>query len=191
MKRFGKGLALILALLICSGGLCAGAEEAFDFLTADQGWMYLGYTPGGVTFAVPSDYESFGVSMFDRMSGVLIVGGSADFTLQLRQFSPETMTYADFAAMIQAEPTARWGTRMDGEGEIIWYRNTAPTARSELFGITLTGLDGNLYKISIFTGDSEDFSPDAPVWALAETIAGTVRHQDFADWGITGDPASD
>lgn len=189
MKHTRKWLTLLLALLVGCGAMGAGAEEGF--LTVDQGWKYTGYTPGGVTFAIPLDFESYDTSLFDRMAGILILGGNADFTLQLRQFSPDTMTYAEFAARIQAEPTARWGTRMDGGSEILWYRNTAATANSELFGIALTGLDGMLYKISIFTGDGEDYSPDARVWALAETIAQTVRHQDFAEWSITDEAAAD
>ena len=90
--------------------------------------------------------------------------------------------------MIEQERTAEISTRMDGDSEILLYRNTKPSASSELYGIALTGLDGLFYKISIFTGADEAFGDDAPVWSIAEAIGQTVMHQDFSEWGVEGAP---
>ncbi len=111
-----------------------------------------------------------------------------DFTIQMRVFQPEELSYDDFKAIIEQESTAEVSTRTDNDSEILLYRNTRPNAYSELYGIAITGLDGLLYKISIFTGVDEVFGADAPVWAISETVAQTVRHQDFSEWGIGDEP---
>ncbi len=88
-------------------------------------------------------------------------------------------------AGIGSEPSAdiRIDER-DGK-EILIYRNTKPNVHGELFGITMTGMDGNTYKISLFTGESEACDADAPVWKIAEIIAETTNYRDFAEWGIS------
>ena len=163
---------------------CALAENATGLMTADDGWGYVGYVYGGITFAVPGDYTSFGVSEADAARGCVIIGGNERFTLQVRGFDPDMMKYGDFKAVIQQEASADWSVRMDGDLEILTYRNTRPSAVSELYGIVMTGLDGRLYKISIFTGADEAFGEDAPVWEIAEKIGKTARHQDFSEWGL-------
>ena len=80
---------------------------------------------------------------------------------------------------------------VDGDSEILTYRNTQPSASNELYGIAMTGLDGLFYKISIFTGTDEAYGEDAPVWQIAETVGQTARRQDFSDWDIEGAPQSD
>lgn len=134
--------ALILCLMLLAS--LTGFSEEWSPLLADDGWSYIGYTYGGVTFAVPDDYASYNLTAAQKANGVLIVGGSRDFTLQMRVYEPEVMNYEDFMQLIAAEKTAEVQTRLDGETEILTYRNTAPGAYSELYGIVLTGLDGRL-----------------------------------------------
>ena len=180
-----KQLIIILcAALLMMCAACAHTEEQPPLL-ADDGWSYIGYTYGGVTFAVPRDYMSAGISAADAARGYIIMGGNRDFSIQLRVFQPYQLTYDEFKAMIGQVGTAETHTRMDGSMEILTYRNTAPNAYSELYGIAMTGLDGLFYKISIFTGDDGAYSPDAPVWEIAEVIAQSACHRDFSEWGIT------
>ena len=174
-----KLLALALSALFLSGA-CA---EDWTALTP-EGWQYIGYTYGGVTFAVPPDYENFGVNEDYKAAGYVLIGGSRDFTLALRQFRPDQRDYASFKEIITGEKTADCRVRDDNGSEILTYRNTAPGKDSELYGIALTGLDGLFYKISIFSGADEDVSDTAPVWEIAENIGKTIRRQDFSEWGI-------
>ncbi len=185
-------IAALCAALILTCALCASAED-WTPLTSEDGWSYIGYTFGGITFAVPNDYRNYNVSASYASQGYVIMGGTADFTIQMRVFQPDQLVYDEFKAMIGQESTAEISTRMDGDYEILVYRNTRPSANSELCGIVMTGLDGLLYKISIFTGDDGAFDENAPVWAIAETIARSARHQDFSEWGVedTPDTASD
>lgn len=174
-------IALAAAALLFTYAL---AENNTEPMKADDSWGYIGYLYGGITFAVPGDYTSFGVSEADAARGCVIIGGNERFTLQVRGFDPDMMKYGDFKAVIQQEASADWSVRMDGDLEILTYRNTRPSAASELYGIVMTGLDGRLYKISIFTGADEAFGEDAPVWEIAEKIGKTARHQDFSEWGL-------
>ena len=157
-----------------------------DVLLDAEGWSYVGSVDGGVTYPVPSDCNWYELFDTEREAGILSLLGNADCKIQLRAFQPEQLTFEDFRATIAAEPTAEITLREEEEGVILCYRNTAPTADGELYSVALTGLDGLLYKISVFTGDSEDFSPEAPVWQIAETIARYVRWQDFSQWPIPG-----
>ena len=181
-----------IAPVICLIALFVfGAQgEEQPLLSARDGWSYVGYLYGGVTFAVPADFVSFDLTPYEEASGIVLVGGNYDFTLQLRVFAPEAMTYDVFKQAILSEKTAETATRMYGETEILSYRNTRPSAYSELFGIVLTGLDGKMYKISIFTGDNERFGPDEPVWEIARTVEATTRLQDFSEWGIEPEPSA-
>ena len=163
---------------------CALAENSSEPKEENDGWQYAGYVYGGITFAIPGDYMDFGVSDADAARGCIMIGGNELFTLQLRCFDPAAIDYAYFKAIIQQEPSSDWSVRMDGDLEILTYRNTAPGPSSELYGIAMTGLDGKLYKISIFTGADEAFGEDAPVWEIAERIAESARHQDFSEWGL-------
>ena len=163
---------------------CALAENSSEPKEENDGWQYAGYVYGGITFAIPGDYMDFGVSDADAARGCIMIGGNEKFTLQLRCFDPAAIDYAYFKAIIQQEPSSDWSVRTDGDLEILTYRNTAPGPSSELYGIAMTGLDGKLYKISIFTGADEAFGEDAPVWEIAERIAESARHQDFSEWGL-------
>ena len=179
---------LIVLTLIALCLSCALAESPDPYVPED-GWIYAGYIYGGVAFAVPGDYAAFDIPEDDAANGVVILGGNEDFTLQMRVFPPEVLDYGTFRAMIEAERTAEVSTRMDDGSEITVYRNTRPSAWSELYGIALTGLDGLLYKISIFTGVDEEYGEDAPVWEIARTIGQTARHQDFSEWGVENAPS--
>lgn len=184
MKRFT--LVLIAALLMLWLP-CALAEDQAPLLD-EEGWAYIGYIDGGITFAVPRDYMSMDLSTSDIAQGYVLMGGNADFTMQLRVFPADEMRYDDFKALILQESTAEASTRMDEDSEILVYRNTRPSANSELYGIALTGLDGLLYKISIFTGADDAFGSEAPVWEIAETLGQSVCHQDFSEWGVPDAP---
>ena len=184
MKRT---LALVMAAaLLALVPLCALAES--DPPLSTDGWGYIGYIYGGVALAVPPDYESYEIDETFAAYGCVLLGGNADFMLQMRVFQEDDLTYDDFKEMIEQERAAEISTRMDGDSEILLYRNTKPSASSELYGIALTGLDGLFYKISIFTGADEAFGDDAPVWSIAEAIGQTVMHQDFSEWGVEGAP---
>lgn len=185
MKKRCLAFVLCLMMLISF----TAVSEDWTPLLSDDGWRYIGYTYGGVTFAVPADYTSYGLTALQKANGYLIVGGNRDFTLQLRVFEPEVMTYDAFKAIISEEKTAEVSTRMYGETEILTFRNTIPSEVSELYGIVLTGLDGRFYKISIFTGDDELFGEDAPVWEIARVVGETTRIQDFTEWGIENEPS--
>ena len=185
MKKRCLAFVLCLMMLISF----TAVSEDWTPLLSDDGWSYIGYTYGGVTFAVPANYTSYGLTALQKANGYLIVGGNRDFTLQLRVFEPEVMTYDAFKAIISEEKTAEVSTRMYGETEILTFRNTIPSEVSELYGIVLTGLDGRFYKISIFTGDDELFGEDAPVWEIARVVGETTRIQDFTEWGIENEPS--
>ncbi|MBE5787402.1 MAG: hypothetical protein E7324_07680 [Clostridiales bacterium] len=173
-----KGILLLLAL--CMLALPCVAEEAK--LLPDE-WMYVGYTNGGVTFPIPENLEIAQLTAQEQAAGIILVGYHWDITLQLRVFSPEVMTWEDFKTTIEAEATADVQF-LGADGSILYYRNTAPSASSELAGIALTGLDGRLYKISVFTGMMEDFSPEAKVWEMAELIAAHTSQMDFSQWPL-------
>ena len=184
MKKYMKKILICLLALML---LCASAY-AEEPLYAEDGWSYFGYSFGGITYAIPNDYEEWPPSAEEKAAGIITIGGNRDFTIQLRCFPPEAITYDGFVELVKNEPTAELSTRTVGDAEIIYYRNTSPSEYSELYGIALTGLDGMLYKISIFTGMDGTFGDDASVWEIAETIASTVRQQDFSDWPTQGAP---
>lgn len=162
------------------------AEIVEDGLITDESWEYVGYTYGGITFAIPRDSTPADLSAADRSRGIIFVIWNDDFTVQLRSFEPDVLTYDAFKTMISREETAEITARTVEGTEILRYRNTKPTGPdAELYGIITTGLDGKLYKISIFTGDSETFDTEAPVWKIAEIIYQTTRIQDFSEWGIS------
>ncbi|MBR6028767.1 MAG: hypothetical protein IKP40_06705 [Clostridia bacterium] len=182
-----KALAIILYAVLLAGALHAAADE-WTPLLAEDGWSYIGYTYGGITFAVPDDYADWELDAEEKAQGYVLLGGNADFTVQLRVFSPDQLSYDDFKARVAQVSSADAHVRMDGDREILVYRNTTPDAYSELYGIAMTGLDGLFYKISIFTGENGAFDEDAPVWKIAEIIGQTARHQDFSEWGISDTP---
>ena len=132
---------------------------------------------------IPEDLEIAQLTAQEQVAGIILVGYHWDITLQLRVFSPEVMTWEDFKTTIEAEATADVQF-LGADGSILYYRNTAPSASSELAGIALTGLDGRLYKISVFTGMMEDFSPEAKVWEMAELIADHTSQMDFSQWPL-------
>ena len=187
MTKWRSITATVLILLL--GFTALGAtnlepEIMGDGLLVDETWSYVGYTYGGITFAIPKESAQKRVGIFNKASGIILIFGNDDYTVQLRSFNPDSMTYSEFKELILSEPTAQVNQRLSGEAEILSYRNTAPSETAELFGIAMTGVDGKLYKISIFTGDSGAYQEDAPVWKIAEIIEKTTRIQDFSDWGI-------
>ncbi len=175
-----KLLMLLLALLLC----IPAAAELPPSVTA-EGWRHVGYTPSGVTFLVPDDTQFIEPTAAEREAGILLVGWNADYTVQLRRFEPEDMTVKAFRAMLNFTPGAQVETREVNGVEVVCYRNGSPTGVSELYGIALTGTDGCMYKISIFTGVAEDCSDDALVWEIASAMADSVSIVDYSGWPLS------
>ncbi|MBR5960071.1 MAG: hypothetical protein IKZ98_03685 [Clostridia bacterium] len=167
---------------VCETNLDVTVGE--DGFLTDDTWQYAGYTFGGITFAIPANSYQLEISQEYREAGIVLLIGNEDYMLQLRKFAPEVITYEQFKTAIQAEPSADVRTEERDGKEILIYRNTNPNAYGELFGIVMTGTDGNTYKISLFTGESEAYEEDAPVWKIAEIIAETTNYRDFSQWGI-------
>ena len=176
MRRFFT--SILILLMLCAP--CYAQEPQ----PAPDGWVYMAYTYGGINFIVPVDTQLWDLSPSDRSMGIIMIGGNADFTIQLRQFSPEDISVDAFKDKLLKEPTAQVDVNEKDGSTIVCYQNTAASANSELFGIMLEGLDGNTYKISIFTGESEAFDSDAKVWEIAQIIADSVGLQDFSQWPI-------
>ena len=178
-----KMLYLLLILCLLSSPCLAESIEE-----TPEGWLYLGYTHGGITFLVPDNMETLELTPQEEAAGIILVGYNEDFTLQLRCFTPEALTWDAFQEIILDEPSANveW---LGEEKNILCYTNTVPNANSELVGIALNGLDGSMYKISIFTGFSEDYSADAPVWEIARTIATSTSQMDFSQWPLQEEAA--
>lgn len=176
MKRI---LMLLAVWLLCLPALAETA--AVPAQPNPEGWRYLGYTPAGVTMLIPEDTQSYPLTGAEQAAGILFVGANEAYTMQLRRYEPGQMNLTVFSAMMRYAG-ARVESRESGGTQILSYINTNPTGTSELCGIALTGTDGCMYKISIFTGTDEDFSADAPVWAIARTIAESVSIVDYTGW---------
>ena len=174
-----KMLMIVLCMLLCLPALAETA--AVPAQPNPEGWRYLGYTPAGVTMLIPEDTQSYSLTAAERAAGILFVGANEAYTIQLRRYEPDQMDLAAFRAMMTFAG-AQVETREDGGTQIFSYRNPNPTGTSELFGVALTGTDGCMYKISIFTGVDEDCSDTAPVWEIAEYIAGSVSIVDYSGW---------
>ena len=184
--RTCAALALCLCLLFLTA---ASAEIPVEDLLAegilvDDGWEYVGDLTGGVTFAIPKGMTSWSLSSRDKAAGIVLLMSNEDITVQLRRFEPGQMTYEDFTARMREEPTAEITVSERGGVEFFCYQNTRPSVSSELAGIVAVGLDGCVYKISVFTGDSERLDDEAAVWDITEVVMQTARVRDFAEWGI-------
>ena len=184
-------IALMLVLAVLTIQVCAVAEINFDvtfdengFISDSVNWQYYGYTYGGVTFVVPADSYTYPLNDADKEAGIILLVANEDYTLQLRSFEPEVMTYKELKQQMKNEITAEVHTEERYGKEVLFYRNKYPNEVSELYGIGLEGLDGKLYKISIFTGEKEEYKEDAVVWKIAEIIAQSARNRDFSEWGI-------
>jgi len=172
--------ALLLMLL--------AAASAEDFVPAElpDGWHFAGWIEGGLSFGVPVDTEIWKCEGEELAQGYIFFGMNDEYTIQLRAYQPWEMTYEDFKAMVENEPSAEVTLRQSGDTEILIYKNTAPGENTELVGIMAEGLDGKLYKLSIFTGTEGDFSAEAPVWEIADVIAGSFSIIDYSQLGIEG-----
>lgn len=173
MKKLFGVLAVWMMLLLSS----ACAEE---WEPAPDGWTFVGYTYGGIEFALPDDSVMWELSEEEENAGVIFLAGNADFTVQLRQFTPDQLDYETFVDLIRQTESAEYEEAEVGGGPVFRYRNTKANENSELYGAALTGLDGNLYKISIFTGEDGDYSENAKVWQIAEELGQTVRSRDYS-----------
>ena len=192
LMRLFFSMTMILAALLALPAMPAAADgstgigigEDDEILLSRDGWSYVGHTHSGITFAIPSDSYQGELNESDMRQGMCLHLWNDDYTLVLKCFGHGTEDYEAFKKTILADETAETAVR-DREGaDIFIYRNTTPTAVTELYGIALIGLDGELYKISVFTGDSEKYGPEDPVWEIAETVGKTARLQDFSEWGF-------
>lgn len=177
-----KKLLIILTLLLCLSALAETPDLPAQL--NPEGWRYMGYTPAGVTFLIPEDTQSYPLSDAERSAGIVFLGANAEYTVQLRRFLPDQMDLAAFQMMLRFTSDAQVETRETDGTQIIVYRNPDPTGVSELVGIALTGTDGCMYKVSIFTGVDEDCSADAPVWSIAARIADSVAIVDYSGWPV-------
>ena len=178
-----KGVVFMLLLMLLTV-ICLPVLADLPAQPNPEGWRYLGYTPAGITFLIPDDTQSYPLTAIDRAEGFLFIGMNADYTIQMRRYQPEQANVAAFKAMLSFTSGAQVEVRNVNGTEVVCYRNGNPTGISELYGIVLTGTDGCMYKISIFTGVDEDFSEDAAVWEIAERIADSVSIVDYSDWPV-------
>mgnify|MGYP006999443435 CR=1 FL=1 len=127
---------MLVLFMLCP--LYAIAESDAPLL-AEDGWSYIGYSYGGITFAVPADFVNYDLSASDTANGYILIGGNDEFVLQMRVFQADELTYDEFKAMVEKTPSAESSVRVDGDSEILTYRNTQPSASNELYGIAMTG----------------------------------------------------
>ena len=85
-----------------------------------------------------------------------------------------------FLQLVQQTPNTQWEVSEERGTPVLCYRNLAATAITELVGVVITGTDGCMYKVSIFTGWDENFAEDAPVWEIAQVVADSLRYEDFS-----------
>lgn len=168
-------LMLVMALLLAV--LPVAAE---DIEIQPEGYTYCGYMPGGITFLIPKDMVSCELYEWEKQAGVLIYAESQTCSIQLRRFEPDAMTLLQFLQLVQQEPNVEWKTGNERGTLVLYYRNQAPAATTELAGVVITGMDGCMYKVSVFTGWDENFAADAPVWDIAQVLADSIRHEDFS-----------
>lgn len=172
MRRF---LMLLLALLLAV--LPAAAEE---IEIQPEGYTYCGYMPGGITFLMPKDMVSYELYEEEKQAGILIYAESQNCSIQLRRFEPDEMTMPQFLQLVQQAPNTYWEVSEERGTPVLCYRNLAASDRTELVGVVITGTDGCMYKVSIFTGWDGNFAEDAPVWEIAQVVADSLRHEDFS-----------
>lgn len=170
-----KLLLLVLFLSLMSIPACAQ-----EWTMAPDGWVNMAYVYGGIDFIVPEDFETWELYQSEMEMGYILMGANPDFTLQIRGFTPEQITVEAFQEMLEGIPDAEMSLKETETGKILYYQNTAPTSDSELFGIVMDGIDGNIYKISIFTGEDGDCSKEAKVWSIAQAISQSVNIKDFS-----------
>ncbi len=167
---------LTACALLCLAGwalLVLTEPKAPAFSTED--WICIGWEEAGVSYEVSGNYERFYLPEEYLERGIVMLGGTDEYWVQLRAFRPEQKTYAQLREEILAEKTAEASTRMDGDTEVLAYRSTVAYAESELCGAALTGKDGLLYRLSVFAGDGEDCGPDSVIWKIGEAIVKSVR----------------
>ena len=170
-----KLLLCLLALLLAV--LPALAE---DIEVQPEGYTNCGYMPGGITFLIPEDMVSCELYDWEIQAGMLLYAESETCSIQLRRFEADAMTQDQFLALVKQEPTVQWEILQERGTPVLYYRNQAPNAATELVGVVITGTDGCMYKVSIFTGWDENFAADAPVWEIAQVLAESIRHEDFS-----------
>ena len=172
MRRF---LLILLAMVLII--LPAAAE---DIEIQPEGYTYCGYMPGGITFLMPENMVSCELYEWEKQAGILVYAESQECSIQLRRFEPDVMTMPQFLQLVQMEKNIQWDVSLERGTPVLCYRNTAATANTELVGVVITGTDGCMYKVSIFTGWDGNYAEDAPAWEIAEVVSASLRHEDFS-----------
>lgn len=172
--RLRRFLVLLMALMLTL--LPAAAEE---IEIQPEGYRYCGYIPGGITFLLPNDMVSYELYEEEKLAGILIYAESQNCSIQLRRFEPDEMTLPQFLQLVQQARNTHWEVSEERGTPVLCYRNLAANDRTELVGVVITGTDGCMYKVSIFTGWDGNFAEDAPVWEISQMIANSLRHEDF------------
>ena len=189
MKKHFIALMLCAMMLALSAVPAAASFDVRDYL--EDEWTWFGYTYGGVTFAVPADCVMYDISPEQEAAGLLMLYGNNDIMIQLRRYDIKDRTYDEYREVMDSNVEAGGSSvtvfTTDDGSDIVCYRNLRPSANVQLAAVALEGLDGALYVIGIFTGDSEAYDDDAPVWALIEKIAASAHREDFSNWPIGQD----
>lgn len=167
-------LCLLLPLML----LCLPAMA--DVEIQPDGYTYCGYMPGGITFLIPDNMQSAQLYRSEIEAGILMYAESRVCSIQLRRFEPETMTLTRFMQLLEQEPNTQWNVSYERGTAVVCYRNLAPSSDAELVGVVITGTDGCMYKVSIFTGWDGNYAGDAPAWEIAEVVSASLRHEDFS-----------
>lgn len=162
---------------------CGHAEEETpDAPKIPEGWKRIWNEEGGILFAVPANVVSWELDGED--ADVLWRGSNQDITVQLRAYAAEELTYEEFVGLLDEYEYAVTDVRSVDGTEITIYNNPEPAANMQLSGAVLNGTDGRLYKLSVFSGDSDDFAEDAAVWELSEMLMQTVQVRKFFGWNV-------
>lgn len=171
-----------------SDGVCDACGLVMEIPVTEpvipEGWRPVWNKSGGVIFAVPADVFTWGLEPQEVEEGLMWRGSNADITVQLRVYKEDELTYDDFRAMLDEYEYEVSSVRNVSGAEVTIYTNPEPGANMQLCGAVLTGLDGRLYKISVFSGDNDDFSDDAAVWELSGMFMDTIHLRKFFGWDI-------
>lgn len=178
MKKF-----LLMALAFCL--FCAPVwaenttEETASSLKPDE-YHFANFIEGGINFLVPDDFTTFPLYETEKAAGYLFFGGNEHFTMSMRRYTPEEMTLPEFTLILINDSGTEVTLQENNGAPVVIYYNLNPQPNLQLCGAALVGLDGMMYKISIFTGDHNDISEEAPVWEISQIILNSVCLVDFS-----------
>ena len=172
-----KTMSLLLAALLLFA-MPAWAEREY---LVDENWTYVGNAEAGITFPVPKDYESVELGEAEKAAGYVLFGGDAYFMAQMQRYTPDVVTYEQFKDVMVNEGGVNGATRMDEDYEVFVFTHPDPVAGQELAGVITEGLDGSVYRLSIFAGPS-GAADDTQAMQIAQVIGIYLVHMDFSEW---------